>query len=107
MTINQQIVSEDFEGIICGSALSRLQNQTILVTGANGFLPSYMVETILHLNGNYQTNCTVLALVRNLSKAKTRFSNYLGRSDLQFIESDVVDFKKPVFRSTILYMPLV
>lgn len=94
MTINRQIVSEDFERIICGSALSRLQNQTILVTGANGFLPSYMVETILHLNDNYKTNCTVLALVRNLSKAKTRFSKYLGRSDLQFIESDVVDFKK-------------
>jgi len=94
MIIDRQIVSEDVERIICGSALSRLQNQTILVTGANGFLPSYMVETILQLNDNYQTNCIVLALVRNLSKARTRFSNYLGRSDLQFIESDVVDFKK-------------
>ena len=54
-----------------------------------------MVETILQLNDNYKANCTVLALVRNLSKAKIRFSNYLGRPDLQFIESDVVVFKKP------------
>lgn len=67
----------------------RFHNKTILVTGASGFLPAYMVETLLYLNEVRAISCKVIGLVRNLQKAKRRFRRYLERSDLVFILGDV------------------
>ena len=67
-------------------------DKTVLITGANGFLPGYMVETLLFLNqkGIIQ-NVKILALVRNIEKAKSRFKYYLTDSHLEFIVQDVCD----------------
>lgn len=64
-------------------------NTTILITGANGFLPAYMVETLLYLNDKKKLNISILALVRNQNKAQKRFSAYTKRKDIQFIIGDV------------------
>lgn len=69
---------------------SELEGATILVTGANGFVPAYLVETLLYLNEKrFSHPSKVLALVRNAEKAKTRFSVYEGRPDLELICQDV------------------
>lgn len=67
-------------------------DQTVLITGANGFLPAYMVETLLFLcqKGIIQ-NVKILALVRNIAKAQSRFKYYLNDSHLEFIVQDVCD----------------
>ena len=66
-------------------------NKTILITGANGFLPAYMVETLLLLNKDTLKNksCKVLALVRNKRHTLERFSDYLDDSNLEIIVQDV------------------
>ena len=64
---------------------------SVLISGANGFLPAYIVETLLHLNDTRNTNITVLALVRNKEKALKRFEHHAGRPDLQFLVQDVSD----------------
>jgi nucleoside-diphosphate-sugar epimerase len=92
MTGNK-IILEDLEQII-GSNLnwSVFTGKTVLITGANGFLPAYMVETLLFLE--YQgiiKNVRVLALVRNIEKARTRFKYYLNNQNLEFILQDVCD----------------
>jgi len=68
-----------------------LAGKTVLVSGANGILPAYMVETMLYLNeGQNQANpTTVIALVRNRERALERFSAYQGRLDLKFLVQDV------------------
>jgi len=66
-----------------------LRGKSILVTGANGFLPAYMIEAILRLNDYAQFGCNVVGVVRNAARARTRFADYLERRDLNFIESDV------------------
>ena len=48
-----------------------------------------MVETLLQLNKNAGTECRVIGLVRNLDKARQRFSDYLDCPELSFIVSDV------------------
>ena len=50
--MNNKIIKEDVESIIATTAVNwdRFKNSTVLVTGANGFLPAYMVEVILYLN---------------------------------------------------------
>jgi len=65
------------------------KGKTILISGAAGFLPAYMVETILYLNETRRFNIKVMGLVRNIKKAKERFAYYEGNKNLQLITQDV------------------
>ncbi|MBI3891533.1 MAG: NAD-dependent epimerase/dehydratase family protein, partial [Candidatus Wallbacteria bacterium] len=60
-----------------------------MVTGANGFLPAYMVETLLYLNETHAAGIRVLALVRDTARAAARFAAYAGRDDLRFQTQDL------------------
>ena len=93
MPVANRIIKEDL-AIITSAVIDwqRFNGKTVLITGANGFLPAYMVETLLYLNDNVAGfNVSVVALVRNKSKAEKRFSDYLLDSHLIFLEQDVVD----------------
>jgi UDP-glucuronate decarboxylase len=68
---------------------SKFTDKTILISGANGFLPAYMIEALLFLNKISKKNVKVIALVRNVEKARKRFSNYLENKNLEFIVGDV------------------
>jgi UDP-glucuronate decarboxylase len=71
---------------------NEFEGKTVLISGANGFLPAYMVETLLYLNETrHHTPTKVIGLVRNIDKAKARFAAYQNRSDLQFLVQDVCD----------------
>ena len=65
----------------------RFKNKTILISGANGFLPAYLVETFISLISS--NNTKIIALVRNKEKANKRFHDYLNNSNLSIIEQDV------------------
>jgi len=54
---------------------NKLKNKNILIAGANGFIPAYIVETLLHLNDKYNLDIKIIALVRNKEKAEKRFKN--------------------------------
>lgn len=66
-----------------------LKNKTVLISGAAGFLPTYIVETLLYLNETKQLNIKVIGLVRNLKKARERFYYYSNDKNLQLISQDV------------------
>lgn len=87
------IIQEDLTQI-CQEKLewNLLSGKNILITGANGILPSYMVETILFLiKFGIIKGTRIFALVRNEEKANLRFKNYLQEKSLQFIIQDVCD----------------
>lgn len=68
----------------------RFEGKNILVSGASGFLPAYMVEALLYLNETQlKKKLKVYALVRDLKKAKKRFHHYRKRPDLIFVVQDV------------------
>ncbi|HRI80972.1 MAG TPA: NAD-dependent epimerase/dehydratase family protein [Opitutaceae bacterium] len=84
------IIAEDIAAIAATPLpWERFAGKAVLITGAAGFLPAYLVETLLHLNDTRALNCRVLGLVRNLAKARTRFAHHAARSDLRLIEGDV------------------
>lgn len=64
-------------------------NKKIVISGANGFLPSYMIETLLYLNDTRGLNCKIIGIVRNKEKAIHRFKHHQNRLDLQWIVQDV------------------
>lgn len=68
---------------------NKLKNKTVLISGAAGFLPAYMVETLLKLNAVYGYNIKVIGLVRNIEKAKNRFRIYANNEHLQLFRQDV------------------
>lgn len=78
-----------------GLALDRLRGKTVLISGAGGFLPAYMVETLLYLNQRADAQgdvpIRVIALVRNEQKARRRFAHHQGCSDLEFLVQDVCE----------------
>ncbi len=88
------MIVEDFNQIKNSSIdWNRFENKTILITGANGFLPAYMVEILLLLNNDIlkYSPCKVIALVRNEKHTKERFSNYLSDENLKIIVQDVAN----------------
>lgn len=90
--INDNIIkAEDLKNIIAAKLpWQRLYGKTILITGANGFLPAYMVESILLLNENKANQpIKVIGLVRNIEKAKKRFEGFLERNDFLLITADI------------------
>ena len=54
-------------------------------------LPAYMVFTLLYLNEKYNFDVKVIALVRNINKAKTKFADYLTDNHLTFLVQDVAE----------------
>ena len=86
----KKIVSQDLAEIISENlSWKKMFNSTVLITGASGILPSYMVETLLYLNKVQDANITVVGVVRNIEKARKRFEDYEKRSDLILIKHDV------------------
>lgn len=57
----------------------KLRGSTVLVTGATGFIGSYLVYTILAANRAFGLNCNVLAMVRDEAKARMRFGHALDK----------------------------
>ncbi|MGL4986468.1 MAG: NAD-dependent epimerase/dehydratase family protein [Treponemataceae bacterium] len=87
-----KIVEDDLDRII-NSNLSweSFEGKSILITGANGILPAYMVMTLLTLNKKFKEKCRVYALVRNIEKAKIKFKNFILDENLIFMEQDICD----------------
>lgn len=87
-----KIVQEDIEYIVNHSLdWNVLSNSTILISGASGFLPAYIVETLLYLNEKQNKNIKIIALVRNKEKALKRFEHHKNRKDLEFLVQDVCE----------------
>jgi nucleoside-diphosphate-sugar epimerase len=85
------IVEADLQAILAAERdWAPLAGVTLVVSGAAGFLPAYLVETVMALNelGN-QKPTRVIGLVRNLKRARERLRSYEGRADLDLIEHDI------------------
>lgn len=89
----RQIVGEDVAAILQADLpWHLLADATVLVTGAGGFLASYLVETLLAMRGRLGFGpARVVGLVRNMATAAQRYAHHHGRADLQLLHGDVAD----------------
>lgn len=78
------IVRDDISKIVSLSLpWERLSNSTVVVTGASGFIASYIVEALMHLGTH------VIAIVRNKVKARKKFSQYLNHRNFLLKIQDI------------------
>lgn len=66
----------------------KLQNKSVLLSGATGLLGSFLVDVLMQKN-MVGLNCTVYALGRTQKKAEDRFSKWWGDEHLIFMPYDV------------------
>jgi len=90
--MNYGIIIDDMRDILSYELdWKRFNNSKILITGANGFLPAYIAETLLYLNHTTDVSLEVYALVRNKEKAEKRFERYLSDSSFKLLVQDVCE----------------
>ena len=68
---------------------SRLENKSILLSGATGMIGSFLIDVIMFKNANENLNCHVYAVGRNEEKARNRFNEYWDRKEFEFVQHDV------------------
>ena len=91
-TKRHPVIEEDLRKIVSYSLpWNRLFGKTILISGASGFIPSYIAETLLYLNEYANAGIHVVALVRDRERAMHRLGHLAGRPDLTIIAQNVLD----------------
>ncbi len=86
------LIEQDSERVVSevGDSIHRLCGKTLLLTGANGFLASYLVDTVAWMNQHvFSSPCRLIAMVRSPITPSERLGHLLGRGDVQFIQQDV------------------
>ena len=85
-----KIIEQDVKNILSEKLpWNELKNNVVMVTGANGFIPSYIVETLLAIG-----DIKVVAVVRNLDKALEKFKHHRKNQNLEFF---VHDLSQPLY----------
>ena len=89
----RQVVAEDIAAILRADLpWDMLADANVLVTGAGGFLASYLVETLLAMRSRLGFGpARVVGLVRNIAAAERRYAEHCDRDDLQLLHGDVAD----------------
>ena len=87
-----KIIHDDAMQIISGELpFEKLYGKTVLISGANGYVPAYFVHTFVALNDYKNANTHIIALCRNKERAESRFSEYMGRDDFEILLQDVCE----------------
>lgn len=85
-----RIVSEDADNIIAEKIpYEKFFGKTVLISGANGYVPAYFVHTFIALNDRKDAGIKIFALCRNKERAVKRFEDYIDRDDFMLIIQDV------------------
>ncbi len=85
-----EIIQSDLKEITDDSLpFEELSGRVVLIAGASGFLPAYMVESLLFLNQTRDLNIHVIGLVRDMNRAAARFSHHKHNKDLTLVSSNL------------------
>jgi len=86
------IVQADLQEIT-GSPLQwfEFQHKTVLVTGANGMLATYLLYTFLYLVEKKRMDIRIIALTRSLDKTRELYREFLDKPYFTVIHQDICD----------------
>lgn len=84
------IVKADIERIAAAPvSWDKLKNKSVLVTGATGFIGSFIIHSLMKKNETDNLGVKVLALVRSVERGRKVYGEYEKAGALAFIEQDV------------------
>jgi UDP-glucuronate decarboxylase len=87
-----EVIRDDCEDVArrLGADVARFSGKTVLITGAAGMLPAYLVDALAHLNDTKRLEkpVEILAVMRSPDSNEKRLKHLRGRKDVQFILAD-------------------
>jgi UDP-glucuronate decarboxylase len=92
MWIENDIFKEDLNQLMTCDYIpwNKLRNKTVLVTGATGLIGYNLISGLVYANINKKLNIHILALVRDIDKAKEKFTEEIWDSDtISFVSGTV------------------
>lgn len=66
-----------------------LKNKTLFITGANGLIGSFIIDTIMYLNNSFNYNTTIVANSRSKEKLEDRFKSYINNNNFKYYIGDI------------------
>lgn len=88
-----QIIENDMQEILQSNIdWERFNGKTVLVSGATGMIPSYMVMALLYLN-KVKSNftCKIISLIRSMEKADRLFGEFISAPYLKLLKTDICE----------------
>ncbi len=68
---------------------SKLEDQTILMTGATGMIGKMLIDVLMYKNDKSEKKIHIIGVGRSAEKAKKRLGDYFGREDFEFLEMNI------------------
>ena len=96
--MKSRVVEQDTHSIVRSieSDLKQLQGKSLLITGATGFIGTYLLESLALLNDSYSTSpCRVVGIARDPQRLERTAPHLLNRQDIQIRHGDVRTFEFP------------
>ena len=69
-----------------------LENASFLISGMTGFVGSWLVDSLVHINKEFSLKIAITGITRNASKIDT-WTNLASQENLKIIESDIRELK--------------
>lgn len=94
---NNKFWQKDIESIANEKIIDSFKNASILITGATGLIGKELVLSFLCANRIKNLNIKIIALVRNIEKAKKIFKNIINDKNFEIINQDIttpIDYNK-------------
>ena len=89
-----KILNEDVKFILNAELPWKdLKNKKILITGANGFIASYLIRFLYYANLELKLNLSITGTVRNLNIAKIKFKSIL---ESEFLKLEIINLLEPI-----------
>lgn len=89
MEVDNKIWQEDIERLANEEIFNGFKNKTVLITGATGLIGSELVFSFMCANRIKENNTKIVALARNIEKAKKLFKNIIDNPNFELIVSDI------------------
>lgn len=75
--MKNQYFEEDIERVILDTIPWKdIYNSTFLITGASGLIGSFIIDVLMKLNDEYDSNIKVIAMSRDINKLDSKFKKY-------------------------------
>lgn len=89
---NNEFYQDDLKEIISiDLPFNKFDGKNILITGGNGLIGSYLVDSLIYLEENRNIKLNLYVLCRTKEKAEKRFNEHLEKEYFNLIIQDVCD----------------